>query len=64
MVVMGVSATNMTERASRQENWIVWNAKLDHLVSPKAPTVSGQQHKLWVPEGVSSVDGSGAIKIR
>jgi hypothetical protein len=50
--------------APRQENQIVRNVKPDHPVSPEATTASGQQHKQWVPEAVSSANGSGAIKIR
>jgi hypothetical protein len=46
-------------KASRQENQIVRNAKLNHPVSPKVIAASGQQHKQWVPQGVSSVDGLG-----
>jgi hypothetical protein len=47
-------------KASREENRTVWNAKLDHPISLKATAASSQQHKQWVPEGVSSVDGSGS----
>jgi hypothetical protein len=47
------------KEASRHKNRIVQNAKSDHPVSLKATTVSGQQHKQWVPEDVSSAGGSG-----
>jgi hypothetical protein len=46
-------------KTPRQETQIVQNAKPDHLISSKATTASGQQHKQWVPEAVSSADGSG-----
>jgi hypothetical protein len=32
-------------RVLRQENQIVHNAKLDHLISLKSETTPGQQHK-------------------
>jgi hypothetical protein len=46
-------------KAPGQENQTVRNVKLDHPISPKATTASGQQHKQWVPETASSADGSG-----
>jgi hypothetical protein len=46
-------------KAPKQENRTVRNAKLDHLIFPKATTASNQQYKQWVPEAVSSTDGSG-----
>jgi hypothetical protein len=46
-------------KAPRQKNQTVRNAKRDHPVSLKTTTASDQQHKQWVPEAVSSVDGSG-----
>jgi hypothetical protein len=32
----------LDRKTSRQENWTVWNAKPDHLVSPTATTAYGQ----------------------
>jgi hypothetical protein len=49
--VTGVSTTNRTGRLQV--------GKPDHPVSLRATTSSGQQHKHWVPEGVSSINGSG-----
>jgi hypothetical protein len=48
--------------ASRQENQMVQNLKLDGPVSPKTVVALGHQRKYWVPKNRSSADGSGGSK--
>jgi hypothetical protein len=43
----------------RKENRMVWNPKLDGLVSLKIEATPIQRHKQWMPKDGSSTDGLG-----
>jgi hypothetical protein len=47
-------------RALGQENWTIWNAKLDHLVSPKIATAPDRQHEQGASMNRSSADQPGS----